>query len=210
MKTCYIFGAGPIADYTLLRPELKPEDIVICADGGYRHAVAWGIEPQWLVGDFDSNRLPVSHPHVIQVKPEKDDTDMELAVGKGIQLGCREFVLYGALGGRLDHTMANIQMLAGLLAKGMKGVIRDEQNELFLMGAGSVTLQANSFPYLSLFSFSEQCQGVTLEGMKYPLTDYTLTNLSAGLGVSNEILGESARISFRAGTLLVIRSRDKI
>lgn len=209
MKIGFILGAGPIEDYALLRPSVRPEDVVICADGGYRHALAWGIEPQWLVGDFDSNRLPVEHPNVIRVKPEKDDTDMELAVRKGIQLGCQEFVIYGALGGRLDHTIANLQMLSVLLNQGIKATIRDEQNELFLLNPGTVVLNQNDFPYVSLFSFSERCEGITLVGMKYPLENAVLTNQSAGLGVSNEILESSATISFRSGTLIVIRSRDR-
>lgn len=209
MKTCYIFGAAPISNYTDIQLQLGPEDIVICADGGSRHAAACEIVPDWIVGDFDSSQMTIDSSNIIRVKPEKDNTDMELAINHGISLGYQNFVIYGALAGRFDHAMANIQMMASMIKRQIHITLEDEQNRCWMIQNERVVLQKNRFPYVSVFSFSEYCYGVTLVGMKYPLTNYTLTNVSAGLSVSNEILGQEASIEVQKGILLIICSKDK-
>ncbi len=208
MNTCYIFCAGPIADDTKIRLSKKPGDSVICADGGYSHAVACGVMPDWLVGDFDSNRLENLPEQVIRVKPEKDDTDFFLALNHGISLGYRNFVVYGALGGRMDHTWANIQTVAQMRLEGISVTLLDEKNEVTALLPGEYSVSREDYPFLSLFAFSAQCEGVTLTGMKYPLTDYCLKNTDGGLTVSNEILKDRGTISFRSGLMLMMRTRD--
>lgn len=206
---CYIFGAAPISDYQFVQLAEGENRCIICADGGLRHAKACGVVPDWIVGDFDSGSLETAFPQVIRVRPEKDDTDMELAVSQGEKLGYRKFVIYGALGGRFDHGYANLQMIAGMKERGLEAVLVDEQNQISVLKDETVSLQRDErYPYLSLFSFSEESEGVTLTGMKYPLVDYLLKNTSAGLSVSNEILGESGTVSVRKGTLFIMRSRD--
>lgn len=207
---CYIFGAAPISDYRFVKLKEDKNRCVICADGGCKHAKACGIVPDWIVGDFDSNdSLEQDFPQVIRVKPEKDDTDMELAVRHGKKLGYRNFVIYGGLGGRLDHSYANLQMIAGMENQGLKVVLFSPKNQVSMLRDGKIMLYRDlEYPYVSLFSFSEKCEGVTLTGMKYPLSDYCLKNTSAGLTVSNEILEDTATIEVRKGTLLIVRSRD--
>jgi len=209
MNTCYIFGAAPIDDYRFIRLELDDSDVVICADGGYHHVLACGLQPDWVVGDFDSESAEVLLPNTIRVKPEKDDTDMELAVAQGISLGYRTFVLYGALGGRLDHTVANLQLLASLTERGIQATLLDAQNEVTMLQNGTRTLTPNEYPYVSIFSHSSQSEGVTLTGFRYPLTEKTLHNTTGGLTVSNELAAPTASITVRRGMLLILRTKDR-
>lgn len=208
MPKCIIFGASPDWDYARLPVEKEPGDLLICADGGYRHAVALGLEPDWLVGDFDSLPESGAAPHVVRVRPEKDDTDTNLAVLQGQKLGFRSFVLYGGLGGRFDHSMANVQMMAALAEQGVDFRMRDEQSELRVLTPGCWRVPKKRYPFLSLFSLDRETRGVTLQGMKYPLKDAVLTNRFP-LGVSNEVLGEEGVISFTEGLLLMIQAGDR-
>ena len=207
MKICYIFGAAPIADCSYIQIEFKEHDTVICADGGYQLAKRLGITPDWIVGDFDSNHEEIDFNQVIRVKPEKDDTDLYLAVNHGKTLGYTHFVIYGALGGRLDHTVANIQMLMGFVEEGIHITIKDEQNDMTAIQNDKIELLQNKFHYFSLFSLTEKSEGVTIEGGKYPLYNATLTN-NFPLGVSNEVSKEKAVISVKKGVLLIIQSKD--
>ena len=208
MPTCIIFGAAPSWDYSRLPVAKEPGDLLICADGGYRHALALGLTPDWLVGDFDSLPEGGLADHIVQVRPEKDDTDANLAVLKGRELGYTNFVMYGGLGGRFDHSMANVQMMAGLAKEGIDLRLRDEQSELRVLMPGDYTIEKKGYHFLSLFALSEECRGITLCGMKYPLTDGTLTNLFP-LGVSNEILQQTGTVSFTDGMLLLVQSGDR-
>lgn len=205
---CHVFGAAPLSSYGIMKVIKKKNDTVICADGGYDRALHFGITPDWIVGDFDSKESVDLIPNVIRVKPEKDETDMQLAVNHGISLGYARFIIYGGLGGRFDHSIANLQLLAEIRSKGCFGMLCDEQNEVFLLKNDCLDIQATEHKYISVFSFSERCEGVTLSGVKYPLTDYTLTNTSGGLGTSNEILGEKATIKVSSGTLIIMRTKD--
>lgn len=210
LNTCYIFGAAPASREDIMYFDLCEQDTVICADGGYALACECGVKPNWVVGDFDSSNDPEEIPNLIRVKPEKDDTDMELAVAQGIKLGYRNFVIYGALGGRYDHAFANIQLLGRLIEQGISARLVNRQNLIYMIKDRTETLdRIENFPYVSLFSFSERCEGITLKNMKYPLSDAVLTNTSAGLGVSNEMLENTAEITVKKGTLLIMRSRDR-
>lgn len=207
MGTCYLFGAAPISDYSWMQVDLQEEDLVICADGGYVHAQKLGLIPDWLVGDFDSGEVPADVSNLIRVKPEKDDTDMHLAVTEGMKHGYRDFVIYGALGGRFDHSMANVQMMAEFLLQGVRIKLLDQDNEMIMVKDGTILIDKElAFPYLSLFSFDPVCV-VTIEGVKYPLHLYRLTN-TFPLGISNEIVDSQAKITAKEGILLIIRSRD--
>ena len=121
MKLCYIFGAGepsmPVAVPT------RDEVLVIAADGGYRLAAEVFGVPDLLVGDFDSiDALPVGVP-IVRHPAEKDDTDLALAANEAIDRGATDLYIYAALGGRLDHTVANLQLLASLAARGIRATL---------------------------------------------------------------------------------------
>lgn len=201
-----MLGAAPIADYTALQLTVQPDDLVICADGGYHHLQPLGLSCDWLVGDFDSQSTGTA-PHVLRAKPEKDDTDLKLAVEQGKALGYTRFVLVGVLGGRLDHSYATMQTLAWMTAKGLCTVVLDGQNRMTACHNNQITLHKDDYRYLSLFSYGEYCHGVTVTGCKYPLDDATLCHWHP-LGVSNEMVAEVATIAVKDGMLFCIQSNE--
>ena len=208
MKRCVILSAGEIVDDRLIAPLVQPEDFVICADGGYRHAKRLGIRPHLVVGDFDSMQAEeyagVRH---IAYPPQKDDTDTMIAIRHGLKRGYRNFLLLGCLGGRFDHSIANLAALYYLKKRGCTARIVDERNEVFLLEDEHIDLPHRAGCKLSVFSYSGKCGGVTLTGVQYPLDRYPLDN-AFPLGVSNEFAADFAGITVENGTLLVILSAE--
>ena len=199
---CYIVGAMS------LTPDLRPYplqgDYVIAADRGFDSLVAYGVRPDLAVGDFDSLGHRPSHPNVIQLPAEKDDTDMVFALRKGLELGYRRFVLLGGVGGRLEHTLGNLQLLDWLACQGGQGFLAGEKTAATCIRDGmSVTFPPSMTGYLSVLCNSGRAEGVDLTGLKYPLNGYTLTG-SFPLGVSNQFLGQEASVSVKQGSLLLI------
>ena len=119
-KDCLIFGAG---EYDNIEPRLSEADLIIAADGGYSWLRERGIRPDLLVGDLDSLGYVPEGVDLLRLRPEKDDTDMAIAIAEGEARGCGRFIMYGGLGGRLDHTYANIQLAAGLSRQGKQAFI---------------------------------------------------------------------------------------
>lgn len=176
-------------------------DFVIAADAGYVSLVRQGVKPDLVVGDFDSlGEMPVGVT-IIRHPVMKDDTDMMLAVKLGFERGFRNFRLYGALGGRLDHTLANIQTLQYIAARNARGVIVGDIC-LAVVQNGMLRFRAAAKGIISVFCFAEPARGVFLEGLLYPLTDYTMT-ANLPIGVSNEFTGSPARVCVREGCLIV-------
>ncbi len=206
MSRCYILGAAPIADYQQLPFHPTANDCLICADGGYRHAVQMNLTVNCLVGDFDS-QTDGDAPTVVKVRPEKDDTDLQLALELGIKRGYQEFIVAGVLGGRLDHTFAAIQLLVWMTGQGYTCTLIDEQNKMTALYPGTHTVKKEHSQYLSVFSYTERCEGVTICGTKYPLQQGTLTQ-TYPLGVSNEVTQDHATIDFTDGILLLIQSTE--
>ena len=186
-----------------LCPCPKAEDYVIAADRGYDSLMAYGVPPDLVVGDFDSlGRMP-SHPNVIQLPCAKDDTDMVFALRKGLDLGYRRFVLLGGVGGRLEHTLGNLQILDWLTTQGAQGFLAGEKTVATALRNGSLTFPVSMSGYLSIFCNSGQARGVTLSGLKFPLEDAVLTSCFP-VGVSNEFLGQSAQVTVEDGSLLLL------
>jgi len=200
-RTCYVVGAMSLS--MALRPYPAPGDYVIAADRGYDSLMAFGVQPDLVVGDFDSLGHTPSHPNVIQLPAEKDDTDMVFALRKGLELGYRRFVLLGGVGGRVEHTYANLQLLDWLTTQGAQGFLAGEKTVATALRNGEMLFPASMSGYLSVFCNSGEAQGVTLENLKFPLTDYSLSG-SFPLGVSNEFTGESAKVSVKSGSLILI------
>lgn len=202
---CIILGASTNPDHGFSAACVADGDMVICADGGYLLAKKAGVMPDLVVGDFDSAPLPPDAIPVKRVKAEKDDTDTFLALSEGIAAGCSEFVFYGCLGGRAEHTFANLTILKYLCVRGMKGELRDAHTSMTMI-RDRLSLKRGDRPqYISVFPYGEAAAGVTLRGMKYLLTDKTLTN-EITLGVSNEFAEDEASITLISGTLLVVVS----
>ncbi len=199
---CYIVGAMS------LTPDLRPYpvggDYVIAADRGFDSLMAYGVNPDLAVGDFDSLGHRPNHPNVIQLPAEKDDTDMVYALRKGLELGYRRFVLLGGVGGRLEHTLGNLQLLDWLALHGAQGFLVGEKTAITCIRDGKVlTFPLSMTGCLSVLCNSGTAKGVTLSGLKYPLEDCTLTS-DFPLGVSNQFLDTIASVSVKQGSLLLI------
>lgn len=202
MKTCVIFCA---AGFDGLAEPVKEEDFVIAADGGLRYTRALGLRPHMILGDFDSLGYVPQDAHVFPA--EKDDTDAMLAVRCGLAEGCTRFLIYGSVDGpRLDHTVANFQMLQFLADHEAEGYLIGEDYLITVVKEGTLRFPAGSSGLISVFCMGADAEGVTLRGLKYPLTDAKMT---AGfpLGVSNEFTGTAASISVQKGSLLVLYPR---
>ena len=199
MGKCIIFCA---ADFHGLIAPLQPDDFILAADGGLTHTQKLGIAPNGILGDFDSLGYTPEGSTVFPV--EKDDTDAMLAVRKGLELGYREFYLYGSLDGpRLDHTVANFQTLQFLCDHGAFGYLIGGDYIVTVLKNGSVHFPASCTGIFSVFCMGKDAEGVTIHGGKYDAEDVTL---SAGfpLGVSNHFEGKEVTISVENGSLLIL------
>lgn len=201
-KTCCIFGAGEYGAFTLPSEQLQ-NAFLIAADGGYGWLKAQGLTPHLAVGDFDSLGCVPEDVPVLRHPPEKDDTDMMLAVQEGLKRGCTRFLLYGGLGGRLDHTLANLHVLDHLAREGCEAFLLGPNETVTALRNGSLTFSGAHRGTLSVFPWGGDARGVTLSGLRYPLEGGTLTPHHP-LGVSNEFLGKEAVISVTDGALLVL------
>ena len=200
METCFIFGAGK--DTGLVRPP-APGDYVIAADGGYLACRRAGIVPDLLLGDFDSLPEKPDFEKILQVPVEKDDTDTFLAAKYALERGCRTFHIYGGTGGRLDHTLANLQLLVWLSRRGARGYLYDEAFTYTAITNDSIAIpRGPEWGLLSVFCMGEDAGGVCESGVQYPLEDAVLT-AEFPLGVSNHIIAPQARISVREGSLVI-------
>jgi thiamine pyrophosphokinase len=197
---CYIFGAG---EMTPLRSRPQDGDYVIAADGGWNACSSEGIVPDLLLGDFDSlDTVPDFHT-VERVPVEKDDTDMMLAVKRGLALGHKEFHLYGGMGGRrTDHTVANLQALLYLAARDARGWLYGDGEVYTAIRNGSVVLSAQERGILSVFCLGGDAAGVTIRGAQYELENAVLT-ADFPLGVSNHFVGKDIEVSVGGGSLLL-------
>ncbi len=200
---CYIVGAGSLYEGDL--PFQKQEnDLLIAADGGYEYVKNAGMMPDLLIGDFDSMEKPNVSCEIITLPVEKDDTDIAYAVKEGFRRGYTRFVIYGGLGGkRLSHTIANMQLLEYVAQQGGTAKLVGGTTSLFLLAEGqSHIFEQETGKELSLFSVTPTAS-VTLQGMKYPVTEATLKR-SFPLGVSNRVLESTATVTVHSGTVLVV------
>ncbi len=198
--TCFLFGAGE--HYQL--PDFQSADFIIAADGGFAYLGKHGVVPDLVIGDFDSlSAPPAGGPKTIVLPQEKDDTDMLAALREGWDCGFRRFCIYGGTGGRLDHTIANIQCLAGLACRGGRGYLFDRDTVITAVHNGGIAFPAGAGGIVSVFSCSGTSTGVSEQGLKYPLNNATLRS-TYPLGVSNRFTGAPGSISVQSGTLLVI------
>lgn len=199
-RICWIVGAGSF-DGLLGRPEKG--DLVIAADGGYTYLNGLGIEPDVLLGDFDSLKRVPEHEHLLRHSPVKDDTDMALAAAYAKEQGYRTFYLYGGLGGRLDHTMGNFQLLTGLSKAGCRAYLIGEGLMITAITGERICFGKEASGMISVFSMDTIAEGISERNLKYQLQNAQMTN-DRTLGVSNEFIGEESSIEVRQGTLLIL------
>lgn len=190
---------------------------ILVIDGALEAADMLGLCPEVILGDFDTVDSALlaryrTNPDIVfeTHDPVKNETDTELALDYAIAHGAEHITILGALGGRMDHAIANIQGMLPVLKTGVSCEILDEQNRITLLDSRkTVTFKREeSFgKYISFIPLTEKAEGITMEGFAYPLQDFTMT-LGSSRGISNELAAEEAGVSFDRGVLLCIESRD--
>lgn len=205
-----VFCGGNIIDYSLVKGFIESDDCLICADSGAGHLRWLDFSPHWLVGDFDSvlgDDLSFFKSKGVLIENydvDKDYTDGELAVRKAIDLGAKEIVIFGATGGRIDHTLGNVFLLEKIYKKDVLAKIISNNQEIMIT-KDSMELSGFKGDGISLFPLDQKVLGISTKGLKFPLNDETLYRGDTR-GVSNEFLGDFAQINVKNGTLLVIKS----
>jgi thiamine pyrophosphokinase len=203
MKRCVIIGASP----DVFWDGRWVPDIVICADGGARHAINLGLAPSLVIGDGDSADLDEPLPYPFRRLPaEKNMTDMEACLDCALGDGYDEIAIIGATGGRLDHFLGNI----GLLERaGRKAYLLDGQHEIYLIASSLTIHPVCEYRYFSVIPLDEEALGVTITGGKYPLNNAVLRR-DATVGISNEPLdGLPFSVSVEKGKVLLVLSGNK-
>lgn len=198
-KTCIIVGANEIKNNI----EVPEHSYVIAADGGYAQLLAQGIEADLVVGDFDSLGHIPQHKYVVKHPTEKDDTDTMLAAKIGLEKGFHDFVIYGGLGGRWDHSIANIQLLIYLATHKARGILVESDTRISAICNDEIHFNEAYQGMISVFSANSKALGVDIQGLKYELNNATLTN-KFPLGASNEFIGKKSKISVDDGVLIVV------
>ena len=203
-RRCIIVSGGSFSPVSITRAE---GDFVIACDRGYTYCAELGLTPDLLISDFDSYDGPVDASLPVNTfAAEKDDTDTMLAIRYAVDHGFESVVLCCALGGRLDHLIANLQSLLFAQKHGLAASLLSEDTEIFTLCSSSVLIPRRAGWSLSVFALDGPAGGVDISGAKYPLRNAELLP-SFPLGVSNQWAADSAAISVRDGTLMIVLSR---
>ena len=205
MNICYIFGAldTPITDF-----KTQESDLIIAADGGYSTLKKLNTKPDLVVGDFDSLGEAPENEKVIKHPVKKDDTDTLLAVKIGLEKGYKTFVIFGAIGGRLDHTIATIQTATFVAENGGIAYIYDGNHTVTAIKNSTIKFSKDAKGYISIFALSGVAKGVSIKGLLYELNDAEITPYFP-VGVSNEFIGKESKISVTDGILTIIFEGNK-
>lgn len=186
--------------------EILRDSFILCADAGYENALAEGIRPDLIMGDFDS--LKGSLPDDIEIVTHpvhKDDTDTGLALRYALSKGFKNVTIVGGIGGRMDHTLANIQDIVGYTGKGLQVIMKDGRNMFTVLRDGIHTIPRFEGHCVSQFAHGGPAE-VSITGVEYPLNHHTLT-CDFPLGVSNEFREDTITLTVHSGTILLIISK---
>jgi len=209
-----IFANGEFPDSQGARDLLRPDDLIIAADGGTRHALAIGVTPHVVIGDLDSlsagdlAQVEADGSRIIRFSPRKNETDLELALLHAASKGASEIIILAALGGRLDQTIANVLLLSLPELRGRNARIVEGAQSTFLI-QGEATIEGQPGDTVSLIPLGGDVTGVTAEGLEWPLREETL-RFGPARGVSNVLTAEQTRVRARRGMLLCVVTRAKM
>jgi thiamine pyrophosphokinase len=205
-----IFANGDAPDPEIVQRWNGPADVIIAADGGTRHALAVGVMPQVVIGDLDSldeadrAQLDRSGVQLIVYPTRKDYTDLELAIRYALEQRTKEIIIFSALGGRWDQSLANLLLLTlPELAQVPTRIIDHHLSIQAIRDQAEITGRAGDT--LSLIALKGDAHGVTIEGCEYPLNDATLP-FGATLGVSNVLTQNTAKITVKQGQILALHT----
>jgi thiamine pyrophosphokinase len=210
MSRIIIFANGDLPNPEKARTLLRADDFVIAADGGVRHALALGLTPRVLIGDLDS--LPKGFDasnfegEIVLFPKDKNETDLELAIQHALTLAPDQVLILGALGGRMDQTLANIALLSDAKLSGFDIRLNDGVEEIFFC-RDQVQVEGRSGDIISLIPWGGEVAGVVTSGLQWALNDETLYP-DKTRGISNEMTGDAATVSIKSGLLLLIRRTE--
>lgn len=210
MPRCLIFANGTLPDLDAARRLIRPDDLLIAADGGTRHILDLERTPSIIIGDLDSatfdlQPLTDAGAQIIQRPRDKNETDLELALDHAIGLGYHEIVIVAALGGRLDQTLGNLSLLTNLQLSTFNLKLDDGVEEALFCRARS-EVRGRRGDLVSLIPWGEDVTGVRTEGLRWPLSNETLVPHKTR-GISNEMTGDVAHIQIESGLLLIVHRR---
>ena len=213
MKVCILLN-GKINDYSIIKQFINNQnyDYIICADGGANHAYKMNITPNYIIGDLDSINKEIidfyKKQNVLfeEFPSKKNETDSELCILLSKSLNASKIDLFGTLGGRIDHTLANINLLYYIREQEIIPRIISEQEEIYIATNECVKIKGKEKDIISIIPIKGDVKGITLENLEYPLNNYDM-NYSTPLGISNIMLSEECKIAVKKGSLLIIRNK---
>lgn len=211
MKTLIISG-GKVTK-RILKEALKNNsfDNIIAVDKGLEILDECKIQPNYIIGDFDSINKEIinkyNNKNIIKLNPEKDFTDTHMAIKLALEIKSSYIVILGAIGTRIDHTIANIHVLKECMEQQIECKIINENNKIELINKQHILYLNNKYRYVSLIPLTTKVEGVTLKGFKYPLINATL-KIGESIGISNEQIEKKAIIELKNGILILIQSKD--
>jgi thiamine pyrophosphokinase len=221
MKRAIIFLNGDLSNFKNAKQYIKSTDLIICADGAAYSALNLNIIPNAIVGDFDSLSKSIQqklrpkddrpldekkHPvKFIRFAREKDESDSELAMDYAVRQGCKEILIFGLLGSRLDHLFSNIFHLEIIAKKAVDIKIIEGNQEVFVANK-KITIKGKIGDFISLLPLSADAKSVLTEGLKYKLSNEDLL-FGYSRGISNIMTQKEAEISLESGTLLVVHTK---
>lgn len=201
---CVIISGSPDTNVEEIKSLCTSDDFIVCADSGYSFAKKAGLTPNLIIGDFDSlkEELP-QNTEVVKLNTHKDDTDTEHCVMECIRRGYKDFLLLGSIGGRTDHTFANIATLAFLSEYNYNGIARNNGEEIRILKEGSYEMNNKKGLIFSVFPYGCESVNVTYKGAEYMLNNKTLT-YNVSRGISNVFVDDNAEITVNRGRAILL------
>ncbi|KAA0284620.1 MAG: thiamine diphosphokinase [Chloroflexi bacterium] len=205
-----IFANGSLPNLEKTRALLRPDDFILCADGGTRHALDLGLTPNIVIGDLDSvtyeerRKMKEMGVEVLEFSRDKNETDLELVINHALTLNSSQILILAALGGRMDHTLANITLLSNLQLATFNIRLADGVEELFFC-RDQAQVEGRSGDIVSLIPWQGEVTGVFTENLRWHLHHETLYP-DKTRGISNEMTAEVATITIQSGLLLIVHT----
>lgn len=205
VKRCVIVAASPQTDSDFIKSKIREDDFVICADGGADKLISTEIVPDRIIGDMDSTKSSgyFNNTKTTVLPVRKDDTDTMYCVKTALEMGYKDFLILGATGARLDHTLANLSVLLYLRDNGAQGVITDRWGYTLLLKNGDNFFEGRNGAAVSIMPFASESVTLSYDGLMYPLEN-TVVSAEYPYTISNVITSDLARVTLHSGTALVI------
>ena len=206
-RRAVVIAGGEIISYERVRSFLKPEDYYIFCDSGLFHKEGLNVEPDLIIGDFDSHEKVDTGSEIITLPEMKDDTDSLSGVKLALKRGFKDFLLLGMTGRRMDHTLCNLYLLSYIKSHHGRALIVDDWSEMEVVEKDEVFI-SDSYAYFSLIAWKGKCEGVNIENALYPLSSAVIEP-EYQYGISNEPLKGGSRVWVEKGSLLLIKDWRK-